>query len=370
MKIMPKIAIITPVFPPYGGGIGRVAAEDARVLNSANFDITVFSPSKNLKPVLRFGNAAFVPQLLWKLRKFDAVHLHYPFFGGAEVVWFAKKFGFFKGKLVITYHMDVVGSGWLGKFFAFHTKFLMPQIVSLADKIEVTSMDYAEHSNIVETVKKYPAKFEAIPIGADSDFFYPDKKDVNLLEKFGIHPEEKIILFVGGLDKAHYFKGLEYLLSATEKIKNNFKIIIAGSGDLKEEYQKMAESLGIKNKIIFTGSPSREDLPKFYNLADVFVLPSIDKSEAFGIVLLEAMACGKPIVASELFGVRTLVTDNGFLAEPKNSENLAEKINLILENDDLRKKMGVNSRKNIEEKYSYKKVGEILVRFYEDLFNK
>ncbi len=129
----------------------------------------------------------------------------------------------------------------------------------------------------------------------------------------------------------------------------------------------MAESIGVKDKIIFAGSPSREDLPKFYNFADVFVLPSVDKSEAFGIVLLEAMACGKPVVASELFGVRTLVSDNGFLAEPKSAENLAEKINLILGDEDLRKRMGSNSRKIVEEKYSYKKVGEKLIQFYQKL---
>jgi glycosyltransferase involved in cell wall biosynthesis len=359
---MPKIAIITPVFPPYGGGIGRVACEDARVLSSAGFDVAVLTPSKNLKPVLRFGNAAFVPQLLWKLRKFDVIHLHYPFFGGAEVVWLAKKLGFFKGKLAITYHMDVVGSGWLGKFFSFHTKILMPLIISSADKVIVTSTDYASHSNIA----RFAEKFEAIPIGVDDEFFHPAEKDAELLKKFNIR-DEKIILFVGGLDSAHYFKGLGYLISAARKIKNNFKIVIAGSGNLKSEYEKMAESLGIRDKVIFSGSPAREDLPKFYNLADVFVLPSIDKSEAFGIVLLEAMACGAPVVASELFGVRTLVTDNGFLSEPKNADNLAEKINSVLENEDLRKQMGANSRKNIEEKYSYKKVGEKLIHFYKEL---
>jgi glycosyltransferase involved in cell wall biosynthesis len=365
-----KIAIITPVFPPYGGGIGRVAADDARVLSSAGFDIEVFSPLKNLKPVFRFGNASFVPQLLWKIRKFDVAHLHYPFFGGAEIVWLAKKLGLFKGKIVITYHMDVVGSGWLGKIFAFHTKFIMPSIISSADKIIVTSIDYVKHSNIAEIIEKTAEKFVEIQIGVDDEFFHPAEKDAELLKKFNI-ADEKIILFVGGLDSAHYFKGLSYLLEAFKILVGDadlrpVRLIIVGSGNLKEEYEKMAERLGIKEKVIFAGSPSREDLPKFYNLADVFVLPSIDKSEAFGIVILEAMACGAPVVASELFGVRTLVSDNGFLAEPKNADNLAEKINSILENEDLRKQMGANSRKNIEEKYSYKKVGGKLIEIYKN----
>ncbi|MEA3272281.1 MAG: glycosyltransferase [Patescibacteria group bacterium] len=348
-----KIAIITPVFPPYGGGIGRVAKEDALVLSSKH-KVVVFAPCKHT--ILRFRNAAVLLELFWKLCDFDIAHLHYPFFGTAEIVWLMKKLGLLRCKLVITYHMDVVGSGGLGKFFRFHTKYLMTHILKSADKVVVTSSDYARHSNIKSLLERYPEKFKEIPIGVDDEFFSVNKNSV----------QEKTILFVGGLDKAHYFKGLFYLLKACSKINNQYKLIIIGNGDLRSQYESKARDLGIQDKVVFAGSVPRKDLPKYYNQADVFVLPSIDKSEAFGIVLLEAMASGTPVIASHLYGVRTLVQDgeNGFLVKPKDAENLAEKIQTVLSNPDLARQMGECGRRIIEEKYSLKKVGEKLKEFY------
>ena len=120
----------------------------------------------------------------------------------------------------------------------------------------------------------------------------------------------------------------------------------------------MAGRLGVHNDVIFAGKSSDEDLPQYYNLANVVVLPSIDKSEAFGIVLTEAMACGKPVIASDLPGVRSVVEHeaNGFLVEPKNENILAEKINLILLSRELRKKFGERSRQIAEEKYDMEKI--------------
>ncbi|NQU84010.1 MAG: glycosyltransferase family 4 protein, partial [Parcubacteria group bacterium] len=356
-----KIAVVTPVFPPYGGGIGRVAREDALILSSKGSNVTVFSPCKHTKSFLKFGNASILVELLWKLIDFDVVHLHYPFFGTAEILWLMKRLKILKSKLVITYHMDVVGSGRLGKFFSWHTKYLMPHILKSADRIIVTSFDYIKYSNAKSIFIKYPEKFEEIPIGVNDNFFAPREKDKNLMSKFGIQVDDKIVLFVGGLDRAHYFKGLSYLLKSFLRLKDkNYKLLIVGDGDLRSQYEVEARSLGISDKVVFAGSVSREDLPKCYNLADIFVLPSIDKSEAFGIVLLEAIASGVPVIASNLHGVRTLVCEgeNGFLVEPKNIEDLSEKINRILSDSNLARRMGECGRKTIEEKYSYKRVGE------------
>lgn len=365
------IAIITPVYPPYGGGMGRVAKEDARVLSMAGNKVIIFTACKHRK--LKFGNAAILFDLIWKLKYFDCLHLHYPFFGTAEIVWLMKKIGLLKAKLIITYHMDVVGTGILGSFFKFHTKYIMPRIISSGDKIIVTSFDYAKNSNIKNLIEKFPDKFSAIPIGVDDTLFKQKEKDKELLKRLKIEDDEKIVLFVGGLDSAHYFKGLPFLLKAFKNLEDKkYKLIVVGKGDLENEYKLKAKELGIENNVIFAGGPTRNDLLKYYNLADVFVLPSIDKSEAFGIVLLEAMASGVPIIASNLCGVRTLIEEgkNGFVTPIKDVYKISEKIDEILSDDEKNKKMGEYGRKMVEEKYSYKKVGEQLLNFYENLFNK
>ena len=129
-----KIAIITSTFPPYQAGIGNVAYHNALAVAQLGYQVTVFTPNYQrgqieapnikvyyLNPLLKFGNSAFLPRLFNLLQGFDLVHLHYPAFGLAEVVWLAKLFKRVK-KLVVHYHHDVVGHGSLGSFFKLHTK--------------------------------------------------------------------------------------------------------------------------------------------------------------------------------------------------------------------------------------------------------
>jgi len=386
-----RIAIISPVLPPYKGGIGNAAYAEAQELAHRGHEIVVFTSKRvkaksngvagfslrQLKPFFKYGNAAFLPQLFWKLKNFDAVHLHYPFFGGAEVVWLlfkkTRKQKNKKTKLIITYHHDVVGGGFLGKFFKWHTRRLMPKILAAADKIIVSSFDYARNSNIRDIFARYPEKFVEVPFGVDIKKFQPAGKDEKLLMEHGLKADDKVILFVGGLDKAHYFKGVEYLIKS--KVSPRFsrgqksKLLIVGDGGLKTYYQKLAADLKIQDEVIFAGAAPNDDLPKYYNLADVVVLPSVDKSEAFGIVLIEAMACGKPVIASNLPGVRSVVEDGvkGFLAEPKDVDQLAGKIDILLNDADLRKKFGENGRNKVLEKYSTEKMGENIEKIFFDL---
>jgi glycosyltransferase involved in cell wall biosynthesis len=392
-----KIAQIVCTFPPYPGGIGNVAYYNSLELAKMGHEVVVFTPRQHLRtvsdkikseedkfkvkwlwPIFRYGNAAFLPQLFWQLKNFDIIHLHYPFFGGAKIVWLLKLVRP-QIKLVITYHMDVVGKGILGWFFRFNNKFIMPRIIRSADKVIVTSFDYAENSNIASLIRKNKNKFVEISCGVDIDYFKPEEKEGGLLNKYNLNKEDKIILFLGNLDRAHYFKGVDYLLKAfsllqkrlgIEQIKKEqggkIRLLIVGSGDLLPVYKKLASDLGIANKVIFTGFIPNEELARHYNLADIFVLPSIDKSEAFGLVLLEAASSGKPVIASNLPGVRSVVKEgeNGLLFQPKNEGDLASRISYLLSNEELRKKMGEAGRKMVEESYSWERIGKKLEEVY------
>jgi glycosyltransferase involved in cell wall biosynthesis len=238
-------------------------------------------------------------------------------------------------------------------------------MLKAADRIIVSTLDYAAASDIGHFMgdSRLKDKFAEIPFGVDGEVFRPAPRDEELAGKYGISPEDKVILFTGGLDKAHYFKGMHILIKAFATIQDS-RLLIVGRGNLRSHYEALARDAGISDSVIFAGKVGDEELAKHYNLADVFVLPSVDKSEAFGLVLLEAMACGKPVVASDLPGVRQVAADGGLTFKAGDADDLAEKMAYLLNNDDERKRLGEKGRRATEEKYDWKKVAEDLEKIY------
>lgn len=361
-----------------------MAFQQVKQLVGLGHEVTVFTPKYNglpaqvfglqkfgrvnyLKPWIKYGNAAFCPQLIWKLRKFDIIHLHYPAFGMAEIIWLMKSLRISRHKLVIQYHMDLAGQGLLKYFFSFYTKFIFPSILKTADKIVVSSLDYAQNSVVGHLFKNHSKKLVEIPLGVDTEHFKIAEPDPGLAQKYSFGKKDKIILFVGALDRPHYFKGLDILLKAFSRMKKDFpaKLLVVGEGELKIFYQKQARSLGIQDKVVFVGKVGNDELPQFYSLANFFVLPSRDRSESFGLVILEAMASGLPVIASNLPGVRTLIDDgqDGLLVEPKDAIALAKALENFLVID-LKKEFGKKGRKKAETLYSWNSVGERLDRLY------
>lgn len=364
------IAQVVCTFPPYRGGIGNSVYNLAERLGERGAKITVFTPNyhnlapdyndtfkvRRLEPFVQWGNAACILQLLWKLRGSNVIHLHLPFIGSTLAVLL---FSYLhpKQKLVVTYHMDLVGNGLKKLIFNLYKVFCLPLILRRADKIFISSVDYIENSDIRKFYLRHKKKFFELPFGIDTEKFSPKEKNMDLTEKFFINKDDAVLLFVGGLDVAHYFKGLDILLRALKNVRDggieNFKLIIVGDGDQKADYQNITQSFNINDNVIFAGSVNNAELPDYYNLCDIFILPSIDKSEAFGLVLLEAAACAKPLIASDLPGVRTVVRDGGgFLAKPGDADDLSEKIKSLLEDSGLRKEMGAKNRGMAERKFS------------------
>jgi glycosyltransferase involved in cell wall biosynthesis len=361
-----KIAIITAVFPPYRGGIGTVAQQHAGLLSERAQDVTVFTPDygqeksdddrvyklERVKPVIKYGNAAWIPSLTSKLKDFDTVILEYPFFGGMRAVYDAKKkYGF---KLVTYYHMDVVGGGLKGLLFKYATKFFLPKIAKASDVVLASSSDYATHSNLGKYWDSDNPKFKVLPIGVDTERFHPPDTQ----------PNENMVLFVGALDNAHYFKGVGYLIKAFSHVEDRAKLVITGKGELIEHYKQLASEHRVRDRVTFAGGVSDEELVKLYQRASVTVLPSIDQSEAFGIVLVESMACGTPVIASNLPGVWSVFENgvSGFSIEPKDYKQLSEKITFVLNNSHERREMGKDARDRIQEKYSLEMVGVNLLK--------
>ncbi|MCK5320752.1 glycosyltransferase family 4 protein [Candidatus Parcubacteria bacterium] len=367
-----KIAHVVCVYPPYKGGIGNVAKDFASLMESDN-EVTIFTPAQNnlkfkenggikikyLKPFLEYGNGAFLPQLFFKLKDFNIVHLHYPFFGASETVCLAKLFFKKRFKLIIHYHMDTDSLSFFSKILSIFSKIIFKPLFNVADKITFASEGYILKSKIKNFYQKNKQKFYLLPFGVDTDKFFPNKNK---------REENKInILFVGGLDSAHYFKGVDILFKALGKVLNDkITLDIIGQGDMLVEYRKIAKEIKMERHVNFLGGVDDEELVRNYQKADIFVLPSINSHEAFGVVLLEAMACGTPVIASNLHGVRS-VFDNkqeGLFAEPGNISDLREKINILIADKNLRKQMGANGKKLVDKKYSFKILKERLEKIY------
>jgi glycosyltransferase involved in cell wall biosynthesis len=348
-----KIAQIVCAYPPYAGGIGNSAYNLAKIFQE-NHEVETFHPD-NSRPLLRYGHGAFIPQLLWKLKKFDLIYLHYPFFGTAEIIWLYKILHP-KTKLIIHYHMDVIGLTPLAKLLSWPANLIRSSLLKKANLIISASLDYIKNSQIKNFYFKHETKFCEIPFGINCDKFKPTEDKIN--------SNIKKILFVGGLDQAHYFKGVDILLNAVASLpEKNWELTIVGEGNLKNNYQKMAVDLKIEKQVKFLGKINSPDLPKIYQSADIFVLPSINSNEAFGIVLIEALACGVPVIASNLPGVRAVFNDKqeGLIIEPKNMADLKNKLELLLNNDELRENMSKVARKLALEKYDEVKIKEKII---------
>ncbi|HNW55501.1 MAG TPA: glycosyltransferase family 4 protein [bacterium] len=376
-----KVAHLICTYAPYPGGMGHTTEEIVNRLAKAqpDFKITVVCPSYGKKSVdystegkyeivrspswFSFGNAAIVRGLtsIWKTS--DIVHFHYPFYGTDALVYFLKK-RYPKTRLFIHYHMDPQASGWRGVVFSIFRKLFLARLLKMAEMVTCASLDYWENSAAGQLKAISRDRVVEIPFRVDTERFCPGGKDIKLIEKTSFNKDIPTILMVGGLDKAHYFKGVDILLQALAQInlkhQQDWQLVIVGDGDLKESYQQMAANLGIANKVFFAGRASAEELPLYYRLADIFTLPSINRCEAFGLVLLEAMASGLPCLAANLPGVRKVIDDNcGLLVEPSDIHDLAEKIFSLLSNKELRLTMGQAGRERAVAKFSASQPSEL-----------
>lgn len=365
-----RIANIVCTYPPYKGGIGTAAFDFSRLMPERGFEVETFVPDRGdtpeeersgvhrIKPFLSMGNGAFIPSLYGRLRNFDILYLHYPFFGGAEIVWLFKMMNPDK-KLFIRYHMDVEGLSLPAKILSIPSKLIEKSLLAKTDKIITASLDYIKNGDLKGFYSKDPGKFIEIPYSVDTERFTPGKAESD-------DPERKQILFVGGLDRAHYFKGVDKLTEAVSLLEKegykNWELFIAGSGDMAEEYKNKADKNGIGDKVKFLGKVPDEDLPRLYAESDITVLPSTAKGEAFGIVLVESMACGTPVVASALPGVRSVFTNGkeGLVSRPGDVADLKDKLISLLTDNRRLHAMSKAAVKTVKDKYSRRIVGDKL----------
>lgn len=305
-----------------------------------------------------FRSTPIPPSFLFWLRKLksDIYHFHFPYPFGEFSYLLAKS----PGKLVVTYHSDIVRQKLL---LALYKPFLKA-FLKKADKILVSSPNMIEHSPFL---KEFKDKCVVAHFGIDVKRFEKTQDVLEQAKEIRKRFGGSIVLFVGRLI---YYKGVEYLVKAMKNVKA--QLILVGEGPLKNDLKKLAMDLGIEDRVHFVGEVSDEELPAFYHACDVFVLPSIARSEAFGLVQLEAQACGKPVVSTELktgTSYANLDGKTGFVVSSENSEELAKAINALLEDEPLRRRMGEFARARVNEEFTFEKMAERVFGVYRELIH-
>ena len=318
--------------------------------------------------VLKIASANLSFKILYKPLKqeIDIAHAHYNMpYSDYSALRYVKKN---KVPFVVTYHADAQDSGgnlirnWAQMIY---NRSLLKNVLNGADVIIATSNSYIDESKFLGN---YRDKIEVIPNGINLEEFDINLSKEECRDKLCLPHDKKIILFFGNIVS---YKGPHILLKAFSKVKTQFKdvkLVFAGRGEMQEELTKLAAELGIKSDVLFTGYVDERLKPFYYKSADIFCLPSITMAEAFGIVNLEAMTCGIPIISSKLGGIPDVVTDKetGLLVKPEDEEALTDAIIFLLENEDIARKMGNNGKRKVEE-YSWKKIAEKTEKVYESL---
>lgn len=236
--------------------------------------------------------------------------------------------------------------------------------VKNSDVITVNSSYTKEQ--LVTIAPESKQKIQVIPMGVNPQQFYDISND-QMKKKF---QNNQIILSVGRLID---LKGTVFLVESLPYILNHYPntlLIIIGSGPEEERLHERVESLSLKEHVTFLGTLNHEDLIPYYHLADVFILPSIfkdGKTEALGVVLLEAMASGCPVIGSNVGGIPDIIRDgeNGFLVPEQNPEVLAEKITAVLSNRAMADRFRQEGYDIVQSRFSWDIISSQFTKVYE-----
>lgn len=343
---MKVLEIYKDYYPPVIGGIEGHVHLLAHGLKARGVDVSVLVSNTSARlvreniggiPVTkvpqlgRFASApinATLPFWINRLgRDADILHFHFPN-PTAELSYLVSRINC---KVVVTYHSDIVRQAQLAKLYA---PFLLKFFIK-AHTIIATSPNYIESSTVL---KRFRNKCTVIPLGIDTHRFEAGKQDLVRIEQIRKEHGSPLVVFVG---RFRYYKGLHVLIDAMKTVRG--RLLLIGSGPLESQLRSQVASAGSDRKICFLGELSDEEVAAHLHASDVLTLPAIWRSEAFGIAQLEAMACGVPVVSTELGTGTSFLNqhgETGWVVPPNDSQALAAALNDLLENPERRKTMG------------------------------
>ncbi len=294
---------------------------------------------------------------LHKEKPFDVVHLHFPDPMSHLASMVLPK----SIPRVISWHSDIIKQKKLLKLYRPFQRYSIMQASAL---IAATDAHYTSSQQIPT---EYPQQNRhVIPFGMDFGKFQLTPKIASQANKIRSQAADQLIVFALGRHVS--YKGFDVLIKAMQSTKAF--LILGGDGPLTTELRQLVNELGLAKKIHFAGRINNQDLPAYYQACDVFCLPSVTAAEAFGIVQLEAMACGKPVICTQLNnGVNEVNIHGvtGLTVPPHDSNALAQAIEILESNHILRKKLGTQGLERVTENYSISQMIDKHKIIYENL---
>lgn len=349
-----KIVQLSKFYKPYCGGVESVVADISEGLSNLGKDVTVIACSKDgntrvesvdsvqvrySKELFSFASTSFsfdyIRNVISSSSSGSIFHVHLPNPLANFAMFICYLLGRKNMKIIVHWHSDIIKQK---RLLVLYTP-LMNWLLNKATNIIVTSDNYLENS---EQLHDFRTKCVVVPIGIDG---IDDLVSVSKVQEIKNNYIGKNIVF--SLGRHIYYKGFEYLIQASKNIDNTV-FIIGGSGPDTDKYRKLINEYGVSDRVILIGRIDDNDLPSYFSAADVFCFPSTEKSEAFGVVQLEAMSVSTPVISSNIVGSGVPWVNkhnsSGLVCEPKSVDSLSHCLDVILNNSDLRKELSSGAR--------------------------
>lgn len=368
-----RVLQVNKFYHPVTGGVERVVQQIAEGLNS-NVDMTVLACQKKGPGVVEKINDVKVTKsgsigtffsmpvslsFLWNFfrmsKNADIVHIHMPF----PLADVAMCFSGYRGKVVLWWHSDVVKQK---KLLMLYRPFLL-KLLRRADIVIAATQGHIDNSPYLTG---YRDKCVVIPYGVDRHIL--EKSNIVVAGQLNNKSTECSVLYVGRLV---YYKGCDVLLKAFAKVQGA-RLRMIGDGPLLSSLVGQAKKLGLTEKVDFISFLDDDGLAEELAKCDFLVLPSVERSEAFGLVQIEAMAFGKPVINTDLPGGAPMVSLDGITGltvPPNDPDALATAIQLLIDEPELRERFGKAAYKRAREEFSMDKMLSSLFKEYKKLTN-
>ncbi|MCI4327064.1 MAG: glycosyltransferase family 4 protein [Thermoplasmata archaeon] len=372
-----RIVQVTPYYAPHAGGVESHVRVISGELARRGHDVTVVTsrydrtlPERETLDGVRVVRArtrgvVFQTPLdtgvgaALRATEADVVHLHYPppltsFFATRAL---ARR----SPPACLTYHCDLYLGGVGGRVAtALYERVLLPQSLDRVRRIVVHTKSYGLTSRPLRG-----RELTVIPSAVDLARFRPDIDGSAVRARLGLDGS-RVMAFTGRLVP---HKGVDVIVRSLPELPKDVQLLVVGRGPRLPELHALARRLGVDERIRFCPDVSDADLPAYLRAADIFVFPSQNRLEGFGLVIAEAMAAGLPVVIADMPGVREVIEPGkqGLLVEPMIQHDLVEKLTTLLDDPNLRHSMGVAGRARAEERYSLTTVVDELTRVYRSL---
>ena len=379
--------VVTPYFYPHMGGVQKYVYEiGTRLQRVFGHDLTIVSSNwhkeENTAKTEEIGGLEVVRlpyqfkvsstpvSIGWERALRDLIrserpdvvngHMPVPFIADAA----ARAAAGMQVPYVLTYHNDLTGHDLPTRIIGrCYYPLLGSRTLHLSSAIVATSDYYAQQSS---HLAGYLEKLRYAAPGVDLERFGGDRTDF-LRRKYRLG-DEKILLYVGHLDRESRHKGVQYLIRAMRIVRESLdaKLVVAGRGNYIDRYRRLAADEGVPEDIIFAGFIPEDEMPLYFNSADLLVLPSCDRAEGFGMVLIEAQACGTPVIATDVGGIPFAVDDGvtGLIVPPGDVSGLAGAIVRVLDDPDLYRAMAENGPRRVRDLFTWEKSARVYDRVF------